>query len=352
MNIRVLLYSNDTRYISRLAESIERMPPETGDIFEPFVFTDPEKLKNMFNDQSEKRTSFDIALVEADALETVSAYVKNILLFTNETIQDGASHGGNTAIIYLDKYQRVSDIEKKILLAVASNRQDIGGGMARVCTFFSPAGGSGTSTVAASFAIAAAQQNVRPLYISLEHFNATEIFFSNLEETSKGLYDVFYAVARGKGITATLDAVKSKDERGVSYLTRFPSWGEVAQRTPEEIETFVAAAKSASNTDIIVIDAGSAFTHFTETIFNNSDDIFVVSNATPTSELKLNSFFSNETAIYSKHIDKMNIIFNAANTTQTNSYGCKTVTQVPHILGATVENYLRGLINPLWSRKS
>ena len=352
MNIRVLLCSDDNRYIMRLAETMERTPPDTGDVFELSLFTDSKKLEATLSEPIKGKTRFDIALVDESMVDFVSPHAPVVLLFTNDGTHDGAKYNGNPSITFLDKYQRVSDITKKILLALAATRPDFGIGTGAVCAFFGPSGGSGTSTIAASFAVAAALLGIKPLFVSLEQFNSTELLFTGPQTPDKGLYDVFYAIAGGTGAIATIDAVREKDSSGVAYLNKFPMWAEVVQRTPDEIKTFIDAARGSHDIDIVVLDLGSGFAAFTETVFECANEIFVVSGTDTVSNLKLKTFLDDASNFVQDYISKTNLIYNKVSGKPTESYECKTVTYVPSIHGLAAEEYLRGLVNPLWNKQN
>ena len=359
MNIRILVASNDKEYAIRLAGILERTTPHTGDVFEIALFTDNEKLiETLADSKSSGRVRFDIALIDEEISNLVLGVIPVVLLLTEEDARNGTQYAGNSSAVYVNKYQRVSDIVKNLLLALASLRSDIGIGSGIVCAFYSPIGGSGTSTLAAAFAMELAKSGIKPLYVSFEYFNGSELMFGEDNTVPQGLYDVFYAIADGGGVTATIDAVKTSDSSGVSFLKKFPFWTEVIQRTPDEIQTFINAARSAHEIDIIVLDLGSGFASFTERALQCADEIFVVVGVDPVSDLKLKALFDEETYFFQDFLNKTSLIYNKAPTNPQKSFGCKTSMHVPHKLGVTAKDiaasageHLRGLVNPAWKQQ-
>ena len=360
MGLRILLASNDERYVKKLADVMSQTPLDTGDTLEISLFTDASKLEAQFEASGNaKLPKYDAAIVDESMAPTVSKGVPLTLIFAEEASRDSTTHPAFPNANYVFKFQRVTDIVKKMLLALAKYRKDMGIGDGVVCAFFSPQGGSGTSSMAAAFAIAAARMGVKPLFVSFEHFNGTELFFSSLDDANQGLYDVFYVIA-GQGSAATaIDVAKAKDANGVTFLNKFPMWREVSQLDNLAVETFINAAKAAHETDIVVLDLGGGFSPLTEKTFELCDEIFIVSCQDELSKLKLSMFLDKETYFIQEYLGKCNLIVNKAQSQQAQDYadGLKSTAYVPPTQGATVaeiaanaEGYLRGLIKPSWKR--
>ncbi|MCL2356946.1 MAG: hypothetical protein FWC70_07300 [Defluviitaleaceae bacterium] len=354
MNIRILLASRDERYAMRLSDALSQSPMETGDTIETSLFTDSVKLKN-YMAANEKTPKYDVAIVDDSMLSAVSKAAPVTLLITEDISLDDLMNEVNTAQ-YLFKFKRVTSIIRKMLLTLAKSRKDKGIGDSAVCAFYSPRGGVGTSSIAVAFAKASVAMGIKPLFVSLEHFNSTELFFG--EEGDKGLYDVFYVLAGKGGVTTAIDAAKNKID-DVAVLNKFPAWLEVAQLTPESIEIFINAARAAHEIDVVILDLGNGFANFTEKVLRCADEIFIISGADEVSELKLNMLTDNETSFMHDFLSKSNLVYNKAVSTDAGKdYGCKTVTYIPPKTGASVasvagavETHLRGLVNPLWSKK-
>jgi cellulose biosynthesis protein BcsQ len=359
MNIRVLIASSDVRYITRLSDVMSQTPLDTGDVLEVSLFTDGNKLDAHLKEAG-KTLKYDIALVDEPFVSGVSKAVSVVLLLTDDSTHDGNTYADYSNVLCVFKYQRVTGIVKKMLLALAKHRKDKGIGDSIACAFYSPQGGCGTSSMAVAFCMAAVRMGVKPLYVSLEYFNGAELFFRRgVDGSGQGLYDVFYIIAKQGGVTSSIDAAKVKDSSGVAFLKKFPMWMEVAQLNPASVEVFINAARAAYEVDIVVLDAGSGFAPFAEKILSCSDEIFIVSGSDEMSEFKLKTFLDKETYFIQEHLNKCNIIYNKVSAAAlTESFGCKSVTNVPVKTGSSVaaiaaaaEEHLKGLINPAWKRK-
>lgn len=98
---------------------------------------------------------------------------------------------------------------------------------AKIAVFSSPCGGSGTSTLAAACARSFAKAGKKTLYLNLEKFGSSDIFFSS-----------------------PLESFVKQDECGVYYCTS----GGMANLNHEDIMNNVSEAKNSGVYDYIVID--------------------------------------------------------------------------------------------------
>jgi len=355
--IRVLLASTDNDYITRLSDAMNRIPPTTGDVLEIALFTDVEKLKEK---KEEGKFRFHVALVDENMASLVVGWAPVLMFFTENDALDNLPHSEIPTATVVYRYQRVSDMVNKLLLAQAKKHGYEGRGSGATCAFFSPTGGSGTSTVAVAFAIAAAASGIRPLYVSFEEFNSTGAFFDDSQGLNQGLYEVFVVIAEGGGVSTTVDIVKSDDTSGVSFLKKFGMWTEVSQITPDEIETFISGARSANTVDLVVLDLGSGISSFSDRVFECVDEVFLMTDANfpSSSQLKLDILL-NEKSFFSNYIGKTNLVFNKSANKTSDTYGCKSVINIPNYKGTTIREIanmvsmnLRGLVREEWKPKN
>jgi cellulose biosynthesis protein BcsQ len=314
MNIDVLLLGRDAGYIKRLADIMKRSQPKNGDTLNVAMFTDVEKLRFSLSDQKKgRRAKYHIALIDEDE-DVGDIDLSDILVvtLTAESDRNGNSYqfGKETDSLNLYKYQRVSGIVDAFIIEYAKKRDLKKKGSAPVYAFFSAQGGGGTSTVAAAYAVALAKAGIKPLYVSFEFFNLTELFFNDPTGTDKGLYDVFSSIAAGGNALAIIDAIRNNDGRGVAFLKKFTLWNEVAQIAPQEMQAFIDAAQAANGIGAVIIDLGSVYAEFTETVLDNADEIFLVANAQGTWLDKLGSLLNKGASFAKNHEDRVNFIFN------------------------------------------
>jgi len=316
MNIKILLASSDSQYVQRLADIMSRTAVTTGDVIEISLFTDISKLEVYLGTKSEDEglKKYHLAIIDESVAEALGKMddISIIHLLTNDVVMDGIHSERWPDYTYIYKYQRVSSIVAKMFMTFSKVRGEERKGNRPVCAFFSPIGGSGSSTLAASLAMAAASEGIKPLFISLEYFNITELFFNDTNNSEQGLYDIFYVIAENGAVASAIDSAKIHDPSGIFFLKKFPIWSEVTHIEPNEIETFIDAARAAFGIDVVILDLGSTFTNFTERALHVADEIFLTSNIESTSQLKLDSFLA-EGSIFKEFVGKTNLIYNKSN---------------------------------------
>lgn len=363
MNIRVLLACSDINYIARLSEVLSKTPPDVGNVLEVTLFTNKEKLATALEGKKGRsRTRYHVALMDREMAEgfTNPGRIPAVLLLTDDESKNGITPEDELADEYIYKYQRISDIAKhlgKVFVSKHKGYDTKKGGA--VCAFFSSAGGVGTSTVAASFAMAAAKAGVRPLYVSFEPFNSTEIFFTDVTPGRQGLKDVF-AYKNDTGMSAAIDLIKSKDASGVSFLRKFSQWGELADVEPGDVERFIDAARYAEEIDLVILDLGCGGIGFTERALGSTDEAFIVTGPHDTALLKLKRLLDKDAFIYNECLDKTHLIYNRASVNdpaidKDEDFGLRSVAYIPTVKGATpisvaasVTGHVSGLVNPDW----
>ena len=349
MVIKLLLASNDEKYILRLKDAISLTTLPTGDVIEISMFTDKSNLKEV-RDKASSR--FHIALVDEELAFILEDFVPNILILTDEGHLDDTVHKEISNALWIYKYQRVSTLLNKVLFAQSKNFGHKVFGQSVVCSFYSPSGGVGTSTVAASFALAASKLGIRPLYVSFEHFNSTEVFFKDSYNNEYGLYNVFYSIAKNEDVRTAIDTAKTKDHNNISFLKKFDMLEEVSKIQADEMESFIEAARSANEIDVVIVDLGSGFNQFNERAFEFSDEIFLISNDTASSLEKLSILFD-ENFLFGKFREKTNLIFNKVMMKQNLVYGCKSSLHIPNYgknndVVVQASEILRGAVKEEW----
>ena len=313
MNIDILLIGEDENYIRRLADIMKRSKPQTGDSLNISVFTDIGKLGVSLTEKNGgRRGRYHIALIDEDAdTKGIDFGDTLVIMMTEESDRNNVDYPLETGkkVLRLYKYQRVSGIIGAVLVKYAKERDIVKKGSAAVYAFFSPQGGGGTSSVAAAYAVALSRSKIKPLYVSFEVFNSTELFFND-DTGRQGLSEIFAMIAAKESVLATVDAIKNNDARGVSFLKKFTLWTEVAEIKPDEMKEFIEAARASYGVKAVILDMGSAYAHFTDTAFDCADEIFVVADVTGPWQNKFDTLLDKNAAFTKYYQDKINIVFN------------------------------------------
>ena len=216
MSIKLALLDNSEEFLGGLINFINTNYP--GE-FEIHAFTNIVFAMNYVE-------SSDMDLFVADSYFKVDASRIpdgcKFAYFTNgEEIPGTVAKGGSGVSIY-NRFKELSSGFEQAPEVVAQQKKQ-----AKIAVFSSPCGGAGTSTLAAACARSFAKAGKKTLYLNLEKFASSDIFF-----------------------TSPLESFVKQDECGVYYCA---SYG-MAKLNHEDIMNNVSEAKDSGVYDYIVID--------------------------------------------------------------------------------------------------
>ncbi len=121
------------------------------------------------------------------------------------------------------KFQKVDLIYKQILSIYSENSQSVSEshlnlGGSNVIAFMSPAGGTGTSSMAAACAMQCAGRGNNVLYLNLEKFGSSDVFFSG--EGQFTMSDIIFALkGRKANLAMKLQSCVKKATCGVDFFS-------------------------------------------------------------------------------------------------------------------------------------
>lgn len=247
MKIRVALLSEDRVYSERLSEGFGS---RYFDKVEVACFTRLESAKTFF-----ETNAVHVFLAE-EGMNVTAADVPDRCAFAVLTrTKQGDKQDGVEAVA---KYQRLEVLYKAILnlydrkfegrgISVSGDRET------RLFTFASPAGGCGSSTAAAAFAVRLAGQGRRVLYLNCELFGSAEQFFP---EGETGLPELLFAIKsrKGSGIDLKLETMASRSPEGVFTVRSFQSPVDLFSVTGEDAALFAARLRETGQYDAVVFD--------------------------------------------------------------------------------------------------
>ncbi len=196
MKIKVFLMTTDERYARKLYNAFLR---EYQDAVELVLFDSVDIMQSQV-----KKLYPDIVLVDEDWYDLQIALPQNAYLALLSGSNEIKAISGHMVV---NKYQRISGIYEQ-LLEIYTKKQEMlsisvkegDADRVKIITFMSPAGGTGTSTLAAACARQLAIKGEKVIYLNLEKFGTADVFFEG-----EGNYDfdrVIYALALGNVATA------------------------------------------------------------------------------------------------------------------------------------------------------
>jgi cellulose biosynthesis protein BcsQ len=155
---------------------------------------------------------------------------------------------------------------------------------ARVTAVWSPAGGTGKTTVALSFAASRISAGRQTVYLSLENFSSTSVYFKETGASISKLYEKLESNAYmfQKGIRQ-IDTAS-----GIAYFCGPENYDDVNILSAEDIEKLINAC--AEDSDELVVDLSSQCDRRNQTILCLADIVLLVCDPSLTSQAKLRQF--------------------------------------------------------------
>ena len=280
MRIKLAILENDRSYLDRILSFFNN---RYADKVEVYSFTDQSvamsTLESSKIDVFLAGESYDINISDIPKRCGFAYFVETPGV---ETIKDQ---------LVVCKFQSVDLIYKQIL-AIYS---DIAGHLAgvklgddnsKLIIFASPAGGVGTSSLAASCSISFATKGNRTLYLNLEKFGSSDVFFS--AEGSFDMTDLIFALkSRKSNFILKLESCVKKDSRGVHFFSQTKTALDIIELSAEETLQLISEIKISDFFDYIIADVDFAITKDAITIMKQADKIVWVSDGAEASNMKI-----------------------------------------------------------------
>lgn len=176
------------------------------------------------------------------------------------------------------KYQKTSALLSDVLLKYAENTGSLeaikGQSSTRTVVFYSPAGGSGKTTLALALASVCVRMGMRTFYLNLEEIDSVQDI---LKPAPGSLSDVILALkTAGANAGIKLASCSCADENnGFYYVSGMESVSENEEVNGDEIVRLLQTINSLSEYDVLIVDTTSGLSERTRRILENADVIFV-----------------------------------------------------------------------------
>lgn len=247
MRIKLAILEKDTSYLTRI---VSVFSTKYADKFEIYSFTDKEVALSVIDG-----AKIDV-LVANDAFDIdVSALPKRC----------GFAYFVDSADIDMENEQRAickfqkADLIYKQILSVYSEKAGsitglkLGDDSAKIIIFQSPSGGTGSSTMAAAAALHFAEQGKKTLYLSLERFGSSDLFFS--AEGQFDMSDIVFALKSKKtNLALKLESCVKQDQSGVCFYSQPKVSLDMLEISAEEKLRLLSELKLMGSYDYIVVD--------------------------------------------------------------------------------------------------
>jgi len=277
MKIKLIIASGDQDYGEHLSRILS---DKYADVFEVSICSTLERLNELL-----KNNRYEVALLEADFLgATDLASVRLSLFLYSDAIHIIQEH---EFLRKIKKYQRIS----AMVGAILENYSEFSSGMvsfdanrASVTAVWSPAGGTGKTTVALAYATRKVADGKHATYLCLENFSSVSTYFP---ESGKSISTVFEKLEAD--VPMLLMGIRQQDSgSGITYFCTPKNYDDINVLTTDDLNVLVSAC--GRNTDEVIIDLSSQCDEKTWAIFELADTVLIVHDSSVTSQAKLKQF--------------------------------------------------------------
>lgn len=156
-------------------------------------------------------------------------------------------------------------------------------GNAEIIGVYSPAGGTGKTTIAYALSVQCAERGMSSFYLNLESFQSTGIFFDS--NGSRNLSYIFYYIKeKCKNLSFKMEGIKCTDAGyGVQYFNPPESPLEYEEIEAFELEQLIQGIKGMGCCDCVFIDMSSTFDMKNYKIMELCDKIVLITLQEPVS---------------------------------------------------------------------
>lgn len=263
---KLVLADFDQRYLYDLSDYLMEKAPQ----LELIAFTREDKLIQYL----EQPYGADIVAVdERMASSRLAALVPDVTkVILSETMTPVEGY------VLVKKYQKSEALLNEIMLRYAEHTGVLdviqGDSHTKMAAFYSPAGGTGKTTIALSAALAGVKAGLKVLYLNLEEVDS---FQDEWEPAPGSLSDVFLALkTKGMNPEITLaDSVKRHEEGGFYYISGVDSISEYEELDKKDAGTLLTSIRNLKDYDLVIIDLSSSLSVMTRQVLETADKIFV-----------------------------------------------------------------------------
>lgn len=211
----------------------------------------------------------------------------------------------------IEKYQRISRIYKKILEFYAEvcgdTGTETGRGQAVTIGFFSPAGGTGKTTLALAAATKLSMQGYKTFYMNFEDIPSEDCYLPQTGE--KGMSEMLNCLGTEVNFKVKMQGLLQTKTENLYYLNHFNTPNDIYEMEAEEAGELVASIVKTGLFDFIIIDMGISIDSKNLKIFGEADKLVIVEKPDTMTAKKMERFLM-QTHIIKEYGSKMVRVLN------------------------------------------
>lgn len=285
MKIKLAILEKDRGYLTRI---VTAFGTKYSDKFEIYSFTDQDvAIANLGS------SKIDV-LLAGDSFEIDLTKFPNRCGFAYLVDSADIDMVNNQRAVC--KYQKADLIYKQVLSIYSEKASNmigfkVDGDAGNLIVFCSPSGGVGTSTMAASCALHYAAQGKKALYLNLETFGSSDLFFSG--EGQFDMSDLIFALKSKKtNLHIKLESCVKRDPRGVYFYSKPKIALDMMELSTEEILRLLSELQLAGEYDYIILDMDFSLAKDMMTIYRQAQAVVMVGDGSVVSNVKTQRAFT------------------------------------------------------------
>lgn len=280
MKIKLAILEKDRSYLSRI---VSVFGTKYADKFEIYSFTDQEvALNNLIAAKIDVLIASDGFEIDVATLPARCGFAYLVDSVDINEVNDQRA---------ICKFQKADLIYKQILSVYSEKASSITGfkmnsDEGKTVLFCSPSGGVGTSTAAAACAMHMAAAGKKTLYLNLEKFGSSDLFFSG--EGQFDMSDLLFALKSKKtNLHLKLESCVKQDPSGVSFYSQAKVALDMMELSIEEIQRLLSEIRLMGAYDYIVIDTDFSLSKDSLKLYREAQQIVFVGDGSELSNGKI-----------------------------------------------------------------
>ena len=280
MRIKLAILEQDQSYLSRI---VSVFSTKYSDKFEIYSFTNQEvamaSLDNAKIDVLVADEFFDIPVNSLPKRCGLAYFVDSADI---DSVKDQKA---------ICKFQKAELIYKQILSVYSEKAGSLAGfrsddNSTKIVFFNSVSGGTGASCMAAACALHYASQGKKVLYLNLEKFGTSDVFF--VGEGQFGFSDIIYALKSKKSnLSIKLESCVKSDYRGVCFYSKTKVALDMLELDADDIIRLLSELKSMGVYDYIIVDTDFSIDKSSLKVLQQSQAIVWVGDGSEISNEKI-----------------------------------------------------------------
>lgn len=279
MRIKLAILEGDTSYLNRIVAVFNT---KYSDKLEIYSFTDEEVALATLN-----TAKIDVLLVSDFYEIDVTHLPKRCGFAYLVDSPDIDSVKGQMAICKFQKadliYKQILSVYSEVVSNVSGLKLNVDG--CKVVVFTSASGGTGSSTMAASCAVNYAGKDRKVLYLNLENFGSSDVFFES--DGQFDMSDIVYALKSKKtNLALKLESCVKRDISGVYFFSQPKVALDILELSTDEILQLISELEMTGAFDYIVVDMEFGLDEKYLKIYEKAHAIVLVGDGSELSNLK------------------------------------------------------------------